>query len=45
VFFDDAEKGLKDVVLLKNFSFLHPMNQIEWEKVKKFFINMGFKHN
>jgi hypothetical protein len=45
VFFDDAEKGLKDVVLLKDFSFQYPINQIGGEGVKKFFINMVFKHN
>lgn len=45
VFFDDAEKGLKDVVLLKDFSFQYPINQIEWEGVKRFFMNLVFKHN
>jgi len=29
VFFDDAEKGLKDVGFLKDFSFQYPINQIE----------------
>lgn len=45
VYFDDAEKGLIDVVLLKDFSFKYTISQIEWESVKKFFINMVFKHN
>lgn len=45
VFFDDAEKGLKDVILLKDFSFQYLINQIEWEEVKRFFINLVFKHN
>ncbi|MEW6419967.1 MAG: nucleotidyl transferase AbiEii/AbiGii toxin family protein [Nitrospirota bacterium] len=43
VFFDDAEKGLKDVMMLKDFSFQYPINQIEWEGVKRFFINLVFK--
>lgn len=45
VFFDDAEKGLKDVVLLKDFSFRYPISQSEWEEVKRFFMNLVFKHN
>lgn len=38
VFFDDAEKGLKDVVLLKESSLQHPIDKSEWEDVKRFFI-------
>jgi hypothetical protein len=36
VFFDEAEKGLKDVVFLKE-SLQYPINQIEWEEIKRFF--------
>lgn len=36
VFFDEAEKGLKDVVLLKG-SLRYPIDQTEWERVKSFF--------
>ncbi|MEW6410000.1 MAG: nucleotidyl transferase AbiEii/AbiGii toxin family protein [Nitrospirota bacterium] len=36
VFFDEAEKGLKDVVILKE-SLQSPIGQTEWEDVKRFF--------
>lgn len=41
VFFDEAEKGLKDVILLKEFSLQHPISQTEWEDVKRFFIRIA----
>jgi len=45
VFFDDAEKGLKEVVMLKDFSFQYPISQSEWEEVKRFFRDLVFKQN
>lgn len=36
VFFDEAEQGLKDVILLKG-SLQYPIDQAEWEGVKRFF--------
>ncbi|MBI5198850.1 MAG: nucleotidyl transferase AbiEii/AbiGii toxin family protein [Nitrospirae bacterium] len=39
VFFDEAEKGLKDVILLKG-SLQYPIDQAEWERVKRFFIKI-----
>jgi predicted nucleotidyltransferase component of viral defense system len=43
VFFDDAEKGLKDIVMLKDLSFQSPISQLEWEEVKRFFKALVFK--
>jgi predicted nucleotidyltransferase component of viral defense system len=40
VFFDEAEKGLKDVVLLKESSLQYPIDLTEWEAVKSFFIHI-----
>jgi predicted nucleotidyltransferase component of viral defense system len=42
VFFDDAEKNLKDIVLLKN-SFQYPITPSEWEDVKAFFKSLVFE--
>lgn len=44
VFFDEAERGLKDVVLLKGTSFQYPIDQTEWESVKNFFIHLVFDY-
>lgn len=41
VFFEDAEKGLKDVVLLRN-SHREPISVAQWENVKSFFIKRVF---
>jgi predicted nucleotidyltransferase component of viral defense system len=38
VFFDDAEKELKDIVLLKDHHLQYPLKKEEWEEVKSFFI-------
>lgn len=38
VFFDDAEKELKDIVLLKDHHLQCPLKKEEWEEVKTFFI-------
>lgn len=41
VFFEDAEKGLKDVVLLRN-SHREPISVAQWENIKSFFIKRVF---
>ena len=41
VFFDEAEKGLKDVVLLKEPSLQYSIGQTEWEDVKRFFLRIA----
>ena len=43
VFFDDAEKQLKEVTLLKNVSSPHPISKDEWDNVKRFFDEMVIK--
>lgn len=45
VFFDDAERALKDVILIKDPSSQYPISQMEWELVKKFFINLVIEHD
>ncbi len=39
IFFDAAERGLKDVILLKG-SLQYPIDNTEWEDVKRFFIRV-----
>ena len=41
VFFDEAEKGLKDVILLKEPSLQYSIGQTEWEDVKRFFLRIA----
>lgn len=40
VFFDEAERGLKDIILLRESSIQYPIDQIEWERVKRFFTSI-----
>ncbi len=39
VFFDEAERGLKDVIILRG-SLQYPIKQTEWEEIKNFFISI-----